>query len=357
MTRIKKVYIENNVYEEAKNRINHCLDLYDHVPVKFSGGKDSQVLLHLVKEVYDENGIDKPVPTIFGDSEFVDKNVLEMVNLYKEKEWVDLIWTCLQSKRDFITLGMTNPLVVWDPVRIENGNICRQPPEDAIWLPREQWETASQLDAKKVDDHFMADYFGGSVCALTGLRAGESINRLISSTQKTTDNYITNGHHPAVSMARPIYDWQYLDVWKYIKDHDLQYSKAYDLARFHGTDMRSGGHLVGMASYQELQNVQKIDPELYEKFLDMFPMARLQAEYGYAYDFSGQVKKWGKSYAKVRTWIERHVPEEYYEQAVTAFTQDMEPAMKSPSSYTPEIMMRAYLKGEFSNIQPMRKPQ
>ena len=47
-----KQYLETNVYEEAKKRIEHTIKVTDDRIVGFSGGKDSLVLLNLIKKVY-----------------------------------------------------------------------------------------------------------------------------------------------------------------------------------------------------------------------------------------------------------------------------------------------------------------
>jgi hypothetical protein len=66
-----KQLMDINVYEAAKQRINHILDIFDNVAVSFSGGKDSLVVLSLVEEVYAERGMDEKVKVVFRDEELI----------------------------------------------------------------------------------------------------------------------------------------------------------------------------------------------------------------------------------------------------------------------------------------------
>ena len=352
--RMERYYVDNNVYEEAKKRIREIINLHDHVVCQFSGGKDSQTALHLVKEVYDEDGIDQPVKVVFRDPEFCDKYIIEQVDMYRQYDWVDMTWVCVPSKRQFISCGISNKVISWDPERAKRGLLTREIPEWAYTDSPLTNEDAQQSVTREIGDHILSDLFSGRVAAVTGIRAAESIIRFASSTQRTQHNYLTDSNNPAVTLARPIYDWADKDVYKYIYDNKLPYAKAYDIAQMNGMAMRAGGHLTGMASYENLQYIQVIDPEMYDKMLEVFPMARLQTEYGADFDYEGQVKKWGKSFARVRTWIDLYVPEDLRPKAIHIFEETMTPALKSPSTYTPEVFMRRFLKGEFGSIPPMK---
>ncbi len=43
-----KVYLDQNVYDAAIDRINYVFDNYEKMYVSFSAGKDSTVMLHMV---------------------------------------------------------------------------------------------------------------------------------------------------------------------------------------------------------------------------------------------------------------------------------------------------------------------
>ena len=83
MARQRK-FIDTDVYEEAKKRINHIYDLHDNVVCSFSGGKDSGVLINLAWEVAQDRGWDK-VNVIFRDEELVPQAVLDNVFYYMQQ--------------------------------------------------------------------------------------------------------------------------------------------------------------------------------------------------------------------------------------------------------------------------------
>ncbi len=49
---MKKVYLNETVYEMWLKRIEYISKRFDHIIIAFSGGKDSGILLHLFEEYY-----------------------------------------------------------------------------------------------------------------------------------------------------------------------------------------------------------------------------------------------------------------------------------------------------------------
>lgn len=50
------IYLENNVFDEAMERLRFIFDNHDDVIVSMSGGKDSTVLFHMALMVAQERG-------------------------------------------------------------------------------------------------------------------------------------------------------------------------------------------------------------------------------------------------------------------------------------------------------------
>jgi len=66
----RRMFLDINCVDAARQRIRHVYDTFDTVCVQFSGGKDSTACLHLAKEVHEERGLG-PVKVIFRDEEML----------------------------------------------------------------------------------------------------------------------------------------------------------------------------------------------------------------------------------------------------------------------------------------------
>ena len=89
---IREVYIDTDVYTEAKKRIKHTLLAFDTLIVSFSGGKDSLVVLKLVEEVYREMGIKEKVKVAFLDEQLIPDYVVDFVREIYESGRYDFRW-------------------------------------------------------------------------------------------------------------------------------------------------------------------------------------------------------------------------------------------------------------------------
>ena len=165
-------YLDENVYTTAKKRINHALDLFDSVCVAFSGGKDSLVTLHLVEEVYVENGINRPVSVFFRDEELIPSDVIKFVQSYESQPTrFNFFYYAVQLESEKYVLGKKERYIQWD----ENRKWIRQKPETAITeikgYPKNH--VFSQYDM----DEAVARNFKGKVGIFNGIRADESLIR------------------------------------------------------------------------------------------------------------------------------------------------------------------------------------
>jgi predicted phosphoadenosine phosphosulfate sulfurtransferase len=85
-----KRYVDVDVLTAARRRFDTLLSRYDDHYVSFSGGKDSLATLHLLKEAYDRSGISRKVKVNFLDEELIPDSVVDFVDEYRQKDWVEL---------------------------------------------------------------------------------------------------------------------------------------------------------------------------------------------------------------------------------------------------------------------------
>lgn len=301
MARYKK-YIDTDVYTEAKKRIHHIFDIFDSVVVQFSGGKDSLAVLHLIKEVCGERGIDvfkNPVDVIFRDEELIQDDVINFVDKYRQLPWVNMRWYCIPLKSAKYVLGNTVQYVQWDPDR---DKYVREKPEWAICLP----EGDKRIFDQYTTNDFIGKEFPGKVAFVTGIRASESLIRYRASVNKLNENYINAiDGSPRIKLCKPIFDWEENDVFKYFYDKGIQYCPTYDSEMFAGAQLRVSTPIhAESAKFFDKQRV--MNPTLYQRIVEVFPDMLLQERYYKEYDLNAKfagVESWEDAAEYIRATI------------------------------------------------------
>ncbi len=224
MTQVRaKQYIEANVLEEAKRRVEHCYKVFDKVIVSFSGGKDSTALLHVTIEVARQLG-KLPVHAVFFDEEAIHPTTVDYVKRVSENPDVKLDWYCLPIKH---RNACSNEQPYW---------YCWNPDEKDLWVRELPENAITEHPSFKFGMSFQewAPYaYGpehGRNVWLTGIRTQESLRRYRVIAQKKNEAYLTTTPENKCSFrAFPIYDWSSEDVWKLVQVMELDYNRTYDI--------------------------------------------------------------------------------------------------------------------------------
>jgi len=264
--RSKRQELDIDVYEASKERIRDILNTFDKCYVMFSGGKDSLVTLHLVKEVYDELGWKKPVDVIFRDEELIPSVVIDFVQMYMKKDWINMKYYATPMKSNKALLGKTEDYVQWE----EGRQWVRPKPDFAISYK----QVLSQYDM----DEFMCRDDVGSVAFITGQRADESMYRLRSVMSNINRPYISNSGSIKAKLCKPIYDWSEDDIFKYFYDKKIDYCQIYDFQTFNQQLLRVATPLHSEAA-KHLWKVKTLDPIFYGQLAQIFPEVELHARY------------------------------------------------------------------------------
>ncbi len=231
-----KIYLDENVFDAALQRVRWLYSEFEHVIVDFSGGKDSTIMLNLALRVAEELGR-LPVDVLFID---------------QEAEWAAVI--------DYTRTVMDDPRVrphwLQVPIKLFNATstadpwlYCWEAGKEHVWI--RQKEPDSIHDNAFGTDRFKpmfpaytkALYPREPSCHISGVRCEESPARRLGLTNYETYKGETwgrvddkkRGHYTLY----PIYDWSYTDVWKAIHDHGWAYCRTYDYMYQYGVQPRN----------------------------------------------------------------------------------------------------------------------
>lgn len=169
------MYKENNVFEEALERIRMVFDYHDDIIVSMSGGKDSTVLFNLALMVAKEKN-KLPLKVFWLDQEAEWEHTVNYMNKIMRMPEVKPYW--FQIPFDFTnSLSPTNNFLrVWD----EN--------QQDKWIHQKSDISIKENPSKYKRFHELVTHLpeycvdGGNCAILVGMRISESLNRRMTIT-------------------------------------------------------------------------------------------------------------------------------------------------------------------------------
>ncbi len=239
-----KTPIGIDVYTAAKQRLNYLCDHFDpsEIWISFSGGKDSTVCYHLLKEIYLERGI-KDINVLIIDLEGHYKlhaDFLEQVIADTEIR-VNGYWVCLPFNLSNASSSYMPKWLSW-----EKGKEWIRPMPVNRLVVNENNNPFGQYFRKGMEfeefilqfPQFLVKEKGlHKVSQIIGIRTQESYNRYLKMAVRQNREFYDNKQWilkikaagvPSYS-THPIYDWKVEDVWKYLsaKPYNTVYDKMY----------------------------------------------------------------------------------------------------------------------------------
>jgi predicted phosphoadenosine phosphosulfate sulfurtransferase len=345
-----------SVLEACKQRIHHIYDIHDTVVVLFSGGKDSQVLLHLTWEVAKERG-HKFVNVVFRHDEFTLSPTIDLVRHYASLPWIRMHHLCIPITGVRTVFDKAVEFKNWDKKR-EN---IRPIPDYAIRPADDLWDDELLWYSKL--EEFQCQWFIGKVAQLQGIRASESRFRWRASVNKLIENYINAPlQYKRATLCKPLYDWEEKDIFKYLYDNKIQYCKIYDWQLFAKIDLRTSAWLHPEKS-RHLKKLRQIDPQFYDQMLKIFPEQVLHDRYSEEHNRDAVVEKYGKNFEGVEQYINDHYKDKVTRAIAMHRLWQIVKLSKSERNerlncYPPAYVLKYFMRGEVRKLLlPERKGQ
>lgn len=267
-------YNIKNVLISSKERISFIFDNYQNINVSISGGKDSTVLCFLVlQEAIKRN---RKINLFFIDEEVVYESTIEQIEYLMElfPNNINKVWLQIEFNLTNATSLKESQLKCWENKKHK------------IWMRSKKeysikyriWDKNLETIRDKnkgfgfydVIDNF--EKFYNNTAFLIGLRATESPNRWRTMSKnpilinKNLIFWATKKKNNNIAFY-PIYDWNYMDVWKYIYDNNIKYSKIYDYQYKKGISFQNMrvSSLIHEKSFKSICELPEFEPKTYEK--------------------------------------------------------------------------------------------
>lgn len=307
------IYKENNVFDEALERIRLLFDTHDDIIVSMSGGKDSTVLFNLALIVAKEKNR-LPLKVFWLDQEAEWQSTVDYMNKIMRMPEVKPYW--FQIPFDFTNSlsSENNFLRVWDESQEdkwihpkadisikENPSPYNRFHDLVIELPKYCTEAEN--------------------CAvLVGMRVTESLNRrtaIMYGPAKFMGETWGKKKTGKTQVFWTIYDFTDDDVWTAIGKNHWDYNKAYDLMYRWGVPkhkMRVSA-LIHETSWHSIEMLQEFEQKTYNRFT-----ARVNgvSTFNHAFDEGGIIPKtlpfMFKDWKEYRDYLLVHITKpEYWE--------------------------------------------
>lgn len=306
------IYVENNVFDEALDRIRMLFDTHDDIIVSMSGGKDSTVLFEMSMMVAKEKGR-LPLKVFWLDQEAEWQHTVDYMDWIMHLPDVDPYW--YQVPFDFPNnLSQQNKtLRAWDDSQrdkwihpLADVGIHECP----IKVSEDRDKAFYEL-VKHLPEYISRD---AKQCAvLLGMRMSESPRRRMTITGTAAKwhgiTWCTNN----IGNTRkfwPIYDFTDADIWTAIAKNHWRYNETYDLMYRWGVSRKQMrvSALIHETAWHSLEMLQEFEPKTYNKFVARVPGTHT---YNHAFDESGVMPKTlpfaFKSWKEYRDYLLEHI--------------------------------------------------
>jgi len=288
--RLTQTYSKNeNVLDAAKRRVKFIFDNFTDIKVSVSGGKDSTVLAHLM--LNEAKLRNRKIGLFFLDEEVVYSSTIEQVEYLMEEmapKNVTPLWLQIEFNLTNSTSLKERHLVAWESGK---HKLWMRPKKSyAIKFPN--WNIENQkMENKEIGLGFYAVIENFENCYknsafVVGLRATESPNRW----RTVSKNPIhVNGSNVYWGTKKgenfsvyPLYDWNFHDIWKYIFDNKLKYSKIYDYQFRKGMNIQEMriSSLIHEKSFKSLVEMPEFEPKTYNRLVKRLKGIELAQETG-----------------------------------------------------------------------------
>ena len=270
---LKQVYINKTVIDATRERMNYIFDEFENIIISISGGKDSTVLAHLALQEAHKRG--RKVGIFFLDEEVVYDSTIKQVDclmsMYPEN--TIRLWLQIEFKLTNATSLTEGQLICWESGKHKIW--MRSKRKDSIQHPPWDRDKETIRDKNKGFGFYDAlENFQNTrenTAFLVGLRATESPNRwrAVSKNPGYKDCYWCTKMKSQNVSFYPLYDWNFHDIWKYIYDEKLEYSKIYDYMYKKGMGLQEirVSSLIHEKSFKALVELPEFEPSTYNRLL------------------------------------------------------------------------------------------
>ncbi|MEI3090533.1 MAG: phosphoadenosine phosphosulfate reductase family protein [Oscillospiraceae bacterium] len=219
------IYLQNNVFDEALERLRMIFDGHDDVIVSMSGGKDSTVLFRMALMVAQERGR-LPLKVFWLDQEAEWQATVDYMQHVMELPEVTPYWYQIPFEFTNTLSPEKNFISVWNPE------------DKAIWIHPQHPLSIKENPSSENRFHELVNVLpsyctDSENCAvLVGMRMTESLNRRVAITQHEARYKGVTWCKKKVGRCQvfwPIYDFTNDDIWTAIAKNHWAYNRVYDL--------------------------------------------------------------------------------------------------------------------------------
>ena len=250
---------------------------YGNVYIAFSGGKDSTVMLHLVRRFYPH------VPAVFCNTGLEFPEIIQFVRTIENVIWL----------RPKITFKEVLKKHGYPVVSKQQAQYIREYREsNSEKVRKDRWEGKYGLKMFKIAEKWKylvkAPFKISDKCCLVmkkrpaneyskktrsfgfvGMMASDSRGRWIDYLK-----YGCNAFDKKTPQGRPLMFWNESDIWEYIKTRNLPYSKIYDMG-YKNTGCIFCGFGAHLNSPNRFQLMKKTHPKLWKYCMNKLGLAKV----------------------------------------------------------------------------------